>query len=62
MTPVDRIKCAYLHYCRGVAQEDLGIMFDTHNGRVSEACKAIMKAAQTPMKVRSYNEEKNNGN
>lgn len=47
LTPQERIKAAYLHYIRGVTQQDLAVAFEVNIGRVNEACKAIMEAAST---------------
>ena len=50
LTPQERIKCAYLHLLRGVPQQDLAVAFEVNGGRVNEAVKAILKAAQDPKK------------
>lgn len=58
LTPEDRIKAAFMHYVRGIAQEDLATMLGVNQGRINEACLAILKAAQEPRMVRRYREHK----
>lgn len=48
LTPMERIKCAYLHLIRKVPIQDLAIAFEVNNGRVSEAVAAIQSAAENP--------------
>jgi hypothetical protein len=45
LTPAERIKCAYLHLVRGIAQHDLAVAFEVNMGRVNEAVIAIKKAS-----------------
>jgi DNA-binding transcriptional regulator LsrR (DeoR family) len=48
LTPKQRITTAYLHYVRGITQEDLAAAFDVNQGRISESCTAILHAAHNP--------------
>lgn len=56
LTPHERIRVAFLHYCEGMPQEQLAIAFSVNGGRINEACKAIEKAARFPKRVRAYKE------
>ncbi len=48
LTPVERLCVAYLHYARGIEQQDLAVAYNVNGGRISEACTALYKAAQDP--------------
>ena len=50
LTIEERIKCAYLHFVRGLSQQDLATAFEVNQGRVAEACLAIKAAAEEPMR------------
>jgi len=52
LTPEQAITAAYMHYCRGITQEDLAAVFNVNQGRVNEFCKAIKMAADDPRAVR----------
>ena len=57
LTPIERIKVAFMHYVRNISQDDLAAMMDVNQGRVNEACLAIKKAADAPKAVRKYREK-----
>ncbi|RPH76005.1 hypothetical protein EHM76_00190 [bacterium] len=44
LTPEEKIKVAYFHLLRGIAQHTLADMFDVNQGRVAEAVADIRKA------------------
>jgi hypothetical protein len=44
LTPQEKIKVAYFHLLRGVAQQTLADMFDVNGGRVAEAVADVRKA------------------
>src|SRR5262245_51280049 len=44
LTPHEKIKVAYFHLLRGIAQHTLADMFDVNGGRVAEAVGAVRKA------------------
>jgi DNA-binding transcriptional regulator LsrR (DeoR family) len=48
LTFEEKIKAAYLHYVRGVDQQDLATAFEVNSGRVNEACKIIKEALIPP--------------
>ena len=52
LTTEERIKCAYLHYVRGISQQDLAVAYEVNSGRVAEACTAIALAAVAPKSAR----------
>ena len=54
LTPQERITVAYLHYVRGIMQEDLAAVFDVNSGRISEACTAIWYGANHPNRGKNY--------
>lgn len=58
LSPVERIRVAFLHYVRGIPQDTLAAAFDVNQGRINEACLAIHKAASAPRAVRKYRERK----
>jgi len=57
LTVEERIKCAYLHYVRGVSQQDLAVAYEVNHGRVTEACLAIALAAGAPKAMRKKMED-----
>lgn len=54
LTPKERITVAYLHYVRGIYQEDLAAAYDVNSGRISEACTAIKHASENPNRGRKH--------
>jgi hypothetical protein len=50
LTESERITCAYMHYVRGIQQQDLAAIYDVNQARVNEACKAIKTAADDPLR------------
>lgn len=52
LTPEERIKAAYLHIVRGIAQHDVAVAFGVNQGRIAEAVAAIALAAENPKGVR----------
>ena len=50
LTFEERIKCAYLHFVRGISQQDLATAYEVNQGRVAEACLAIKSAGEDPMR------------
>jgi DNA-directed RNA polymerase specialized sigma24 family protein len=44
LTPQEKLKCAYFHLIRGMAQQDLADLFDVNSGRVNEAIQVIRGA------------------
>jgi len=49
LTFEEKITCAFMHYVRGIAQQDIAIMMGGVNaGRVNEACLAIRKTLMPP--------------
>jgi DNA-binding transcriptional regulator LsrR (DeoR family) len=48
LTFEEKIKVAYLHYVRGVDQQDLATAFEVNSGRINEACKVIKDALNPP--------------
>lgn len=57
LTKQERIKCAYLHIIRNIAQQDLAIAFEVNMGRVNEAIAAIEAAAENPKAFVSEDDE-----
>jgi len=45
LTFEEKLTVAYLHYVRGVEQQDLAVAFAVNMGRVNEACLTIRRAA-----------------
>jgi hypothetical protein len=43
--PGDKLKIAYFHLVKGIAQHTLADMFNVNPGRIAEAIKPIAKAA-----------------
>lgn len=43
----EKITAAYMHYVRGLFQEDIAAIYGVNQGRVNEACLTI-KQALTP--------------
>lgn len=58
LSPEERIRVAYMHFSRGISQEDLAAAFNVNQGRINEACLAIKKAADDPKSVRKYHDGK----
>ena len=54
LSPEQRIRVAYMHFSRAMSQEDLAACFNVNQGRINEACLAILKAAHDPKGVRKY--------
>jgi len=49
LTFEEKITCAFMHYVRGVSQQDIAIMMGgVNSGRVNEACQAIRKTLTPP--------------
>ena len=46
LTPNEKIKVAYFHLSRGVAQHLLADMFEVNAGRIAEAVEAVRKAVE----------------
>jgi hypothetical protein len=46
LTPEEKIKAAYFHLLRGVAQNVLADLFDVNPGRVAEAVEDVRKAVE----------------
>lgn len=44
LTPREKLKAAYMHDVRGVAQQVLADMFEVNIGRINEAITAVRKA------------------
>ena len=44
LTCNEKLTVAYLHYVRGVEQQDLAVAFAVNMGRVNEACLAVRDA------------------
>lgn len=44
LTPEEKLKSAYFHLLRGIAQNVLADLFDVNPGRVAEAVDAIREA------------------
>jgi DNA-directed RNA polymerase specialized sigma24 family protein len=44
LTPVEKIKAAYLHLVRGVTQQDIAVAFEVNSGRVNEAIMDVRAA------------------
>lgn len=44
LTPREKLKAAYMHDVRGVAQHILADMFEVNAGRIAEAVTAVRKA------------------
>jgi hypothetical protein len=43
LAPKEKLKVAYFHLLRGVAQQTLADMFDVNSGRVAEAVSEVRK-------------------
>lgn len=62
LTPEDKITAAYLSAVRGLSQQDILIALNVSNvGRVNEAIKAILKAANAPDEDGGYIVRAQNG-
>jgi hypothetical protein len=48
LTFEERITAAYLHYVRGVEQQDIAVAFSVNMGRVNEVCLAVRDALRPP--------------
>lgn len=49
LTFEEKITCAFMHFVRGISQQDIAIMMGGINiGRVNEACQAIRKTLIPP--------------
>ena len=44
LTPEQKITIAYMHYIRGIQQQDLAAMYNVNSGRISEACRLVGSA------------------
>lgn len=44
LTFEEKITAAYMHYVRKVEQQDIAVLYDVNQGRVSEACNTIKDA------------------
>lgn len=44
LTFEEKITVAFMHYVRGIDQQDLAMLYGINMGRVNEACKAIQAA------------------
>jgi ParB-like chromosome segregation protein Spo0J len=53
LTPVERVKAAYLRLVRGTEINDLAVAYEVNPGRVTEAITAIKLAADDPIGVRA---------
>ena len=47
----EKITAAYLHYVRGVEQQDIAVAFTVNIGRVNEACLTVRDALNPPKVV-----------
>lgn len=50
LTFEERIIAAYLHFVKGIEQNDIAVAFRVNPGRVAEAVNAIKLAAENPVK------------
>ena len=41
LTPEEKLRVAYAHFCLGHTQEDLATIMGVNQGRINEACKAV---------------------
>lgn len=46
LTPEEKLKCAYFHLCRGIAQSVMADMYDVNPGRVAAAVDAVRTALE----------------
>lgn len=44
LTFEQQVTAAFVHYVRGVEQQDIAMLFSTNIGRVNEACVAVRRA------------------
>ncbi len=51
LTSEERITAAFMHYVRGIDQQDIAMMFGVNGGRVNEACRAIKAAADNAVQM-----------
>lgn len=49
LTFEEKITVAFMHYVRGIHQQDLAILYCVNMGRVNEACMAIKTALNEPV-------------
>ena len=45
LTSEERITAAFMHYVRGIDQQDIAMLYGVNMGRVNEACRAVKAAA-----------------
>jgi len=50
LTPEEKLKAAYFHLIKGVAQHTLADMFDVNPGRVNTAIEEVSKAIGWPVR------------
>ena len=58
LTPEQRIRAAAAHYCDGISQHVIAALLGVNQGRINEACRAIMMAASDPVAARDHLEAK----
>lgn len=44
LASMEKLTCAYMHFIRGIEQQDLATIYDVNSGRVSEACREVGEA------------------
>ena len=51
LTSEERITAAFMHFVRGIDQQDIAMLYGVNGGRVNEACRAIKAAADNAVQI-----------
>jgi len=54
LTFEEKITVAFMHYVRGIHQQDLAILYCVNMGRVNEACMTIREALGEPRRHKRH--------